>query len=495
MAEAEKKILIIDDSETIRRMAKSVLEGEGYNVTVAGTGAEGLQRVQLDAPRLVISEAAMPDMDNGEMIAQLAAAQRNDNGLGVMFMSADPEATSRQAEGTVKVAEILEKPFAAKALKSKVGRFFNPPGKRGEEVAHANERLPLPPELVRTPEAHHEADTGSIPPVPAGESAESVSPAEPSVEPGSRVTPMQPSRRRLTQVQPATSLVQPHRGPGAQRVVAPAGAGANPVAASGVGPSAAGQYEIDVPAALVSGREVLVYVNREKLTGQCSISLDEESILIFTKDGEVRLVTSNNPENYADGAENPWRDELYDAAAEEQRMSGKPVFIALNQKEVRVTLAKMKRMLREQGEACVKRAFATRSARLRFKRMQHLPDFVEHFSDPTPMLQLLMVSYRITQPVANIITELPNTGVIVVPSTFFRNYRDQIQLSPEEEKLCEFVDGERAVLEAALAAGLDLQEAASIIYGFLKLGLMTIVHVPQDGTMPSWEDMLGQSAA
>jgi CheY-like chemotaxis protein len=57
-------VLVVDDDATIRRLLQITLETEGFTVTTAGDGVEGLRMAQ-EAPRpdLVLLDIMMPGMD------------------------------------------------------------------------------------------------------------------------------------------------------------------------------------------------------------------------------------------------------------------------------------------------------------------------------------------------------------------------------------------------------------------------------------------------
>ena len=58
------RILIVDDEVNIRKLYKSELEDEGYEVVTAGSGAEGLQLLRNSAPDLVILDIKL-EQENG----------------------------------------------------------------------------------------------------------------------------------------------------------------------------------------------------------------------------------------------------------------------------------------------------------------------------------------------------------------------------------------------------------------------------------------------
>ena len=59
-----KHILIVDDSKTIRNLVSFILKKEGYKVTMAEDGLDGLEKLYAaDDIDLVISDVNMPNMD------------------------------------------------------------------------------------------------------------------------------------------------------------------------------------------------------------------------------------------------------------------------------------------------------------------------------------------------------------------------------------------------------------------------------------------------
>ena len=59
-----KHILIVDDSKTIRNLVSFILKKEGYKVTMAEDGLDGLEKLYAaDDIDLVISDINMPNMD------------------------------------------------------------------------------------------------------------------------------------------------------------------------------------------------------------------------------------------------------------------------------------------------------------------------------------------------------------------------------------------------------------------------------------------------
>ena len=66
-------ILVIDDERAIRNTLKEILEFEGYTVSVAENGKEGIALAQTEKFDLIYSDIKMPEMDGLEVLAALKA--------------------------------------------------------------------------------------------------------------------------------------------------------------------------------------------------------------------------------------------------------------------------------------------------------------------------------------------------------------------------------------------------------------------------------------
>ena len=68
------KILLVEDSEPLRKVLAEKLRDEKYDVTEAGGGEEGLKLAQEGHPEMVITDIVMFPMDGLEMAKQIRAA-------------------------------------------------------------------------------------------------------------------------------------------------------------------------------------------------------------------------------------------------------------------------------------------------------------------------------------------------------------------------------------------------------------------------------------
>ena len=66
-----RKILVVDDEESIRLLYKEELEDEGYEVVLAADGMEALEKFKAFQPDLVTLDLKMPGMDGLEVLQKI----------------------------------------------------------------------------------------------------------------------------------------------------------------------------------------------------------------------------------------------------------------------------------------------------------------------------------------------------------------------------------------------------------------------------------------
>ena len=71
VTDKRKKVLVVDDSITVREMERKLLENRGYSVDIAVNGMEGWNAVRTNHYDLVISDIDMPRMNGIELVKQM----------------------------------------------------------------------------------------------------------------------------------------------------------------------------------------------------------------------------------------------------------------------------------------------------------------------------------------------------------------------------------------------------------------------------------------
>jgi chemosensory pili system protein ChpA (sensor histidine kinase/response regulator) len=70
---ARPRVMVVDDSLTVRKITGRLLEREGYQVTTAKDGVEALERLSLGIPDVVLIDIEMPRMDGFDLARNLRA--------------------------------------------------------------------------------------------------------------------------------------------------------------------------------------------------------------------------------------------------------------------------------------------------------------------------------------------------------------------------------------------------------------------------------------
>ena len=114
-AESGLRILIVDDSATIRRSAESMLKAEGYDVVTAENGFEALSKVARHNPDLIFVDIMMPRLDGYQTCAIIKNNTQYRSTPVVMLTSKD--GLFDQARGRVVGSDLyLTKPFTKEEL-------------------------------------------------------------------------------------------------------------------------------------------------------------------------------------------------------------------------------------------------------------------------------------------------------------------------------------------------------------------------------------------
>jgi len=73
----KKKILLVEDEESLRLLYEEELKAEGYEMVTAGNGKEALQQLEGIKPDLIILDIVMPVMDGMETLGRIMGKKRN----------------------------------------------------------------------------------------------------------------------------------------------------------------------------------------------------------------------------------------------------------------------------------------------------------------------------------------------------------------------------------------------------------------------------------
>lgn len=147
MAEQPRhKLLVVDDSSTIRNLVKVSFERENIEIFEAGDGIEALNKVAEVKPDIVLLDVTMPKLDGLETL-QILRENDSTKGLPVILVTAlgDPE-TVLQAKA-LGISDYIVKPFNRTTLLDKVKKVQEAISR--EQVAIEKEKIDRELEEVR----------------------------------------------------------------------------------------------------------------------------------------------------------------------------------------------------------------------------------------------------------------------------------------------------------------------------------------------------------
>ncbi len=116
----QKVIMIVDDEMSVLDLLKSIFEGEGYAVSLAVSGEQGLRKLEDIKPHLLILDMMMPGL-SGIEVCQRVRATPEWNDIRVMFLTVmrktkDVEDQLKQLD----VVDYIQKPFMVDELVKRV---------------------------------------------------------------------------------------------------------------------------------------------------------------------------------------------------------------------------------------------------------------------------------------------------------------------------------------------------------------------------------------
>ncbi|MBD2570185.1 response regulator [Anabaena lutea] len=106
-----KKVLVIDDEDDIREVAKISLEiMAGLEVILARTSREGLQKAETEQPDAILLDVMLPDMD-GLMTFQKLQSNPATKHIPVILLTAKVQASDQRRFADLAVKAMIAKPF------------------------------------------------------------------------------------------------------------------------------------------------------------------------------------------------------------------------------------------------------------------------------------------------------------------------------------------------------------------------------------------------
>jgi len=117
------RVLVVDDSLSVRKMVERALETKGLDVVAASSGAEAMERLGSVMPDLVVCDVVMPDVD-GYRICEFVRAHSTLSATPVLLISGIVNSAVLDRALQVGSSAVLCKPFTADDLTRKVDELL-----------------------------------------------------------------------------------------------------------------------------------------------------------------------------------------------------------------------------------------------------------------------------------------------------------------------------------------------------------------------------------
>ncbi len=112
-----KKVLVVDDSESIRDVVSYTLRQEGYEVVTAADGSKALEKIkeEQDKFKLVVTDLYMPIMNGLELIREIRNFDSY-KGVPILFLTTESQLDKKKEAKKAGATGWIVKPFQPEKL-------------------------------------------------------------------------------------------------------------------------------------------------------------------------------------------------------------------------------------------------------------------------------------------------------------------------------------------------------------------------------------------
>ncbi len=466
------RVLVIDDSPTIRKLVEMTLAASGWTVSFAGTGREGVADAAASPPDLIVLDFVLPDMRGIDVCARLAGEGRT-RGIPVVVITAKSDEVRHLFEPFPAVMACLPKPFTPDQLKKIAAAAV------AGKTRSASETFPR-----ATRDAAAQALFGKL----RGAFANI---PEWSREQGTTAPAAFFARKILTaeRVEAILDALLPFYR--ATLEDAPAA----PVSAA---PSSDTMLQGQLSGWPLSA--ILSLFAATGRTGELTVSYGERSILLYWREGMILLVTSFDANEYLRGASlGKVSPAALARAKEAQKATARPAFVTLAEEGAPLT-GPLGDLLHRQGRRLLLDALDATRATFAWRDLSALPLYVDahgrHVSTTRNTLVLGAPSMDSAPAPASSLEQLAlerlrrsGAATSVGEDDVFDRVRGftakirRFDLDGSERRVLAALDGSESVAGVAERVSLSVSEAVAVVARLADVGLVT-ERVLADGIPP-----------
>ena len=465
------RLLVVDDSPTVRKLVELTFPGTGWQIDYAGSGGEALQLAKQAVPDVVLLDLMLPDM-RGTDVCELLSKDESTAHVPVVVMSGKGPSISPMFQGFASFSSCIGKPSTSAQIRAAVDAAFASAqasrrvGRGGTSFKQREAAAKLVYSLLRDA-------LGQIP-----RWMPELGNAAPAPFFAKKLLTPDLVGRLLDALAPAPEPVS-----------APAAASARTLAL--VDESSFHGSVTGWPVA-----SVITCFESSGRTGELTIAFDGKVTIAYLRAGEVIFVTNRDPVEYLRGslptvarlASVP-RDALR-AAENQQRETATPLFVSLAAAGL-FPLAELTEILRTRGRKLLLDAVEASSASFSWRDISALPAHVEahgrHVSTARNTLvfgaddEAPPASLSLKQMALERLRQEPSDWLPVADSVFSRapGFSGQVQhfdLTSVERRVLALVDGQATGNELGSRVGSSVVEVMPVLARLTDVGLLRVVN-------------------
>lgn len=125
-----KRVLVVDDDPDLREATEIILNGAGYEVTLAASGAEAMEKLKAEDVDLILLDVMMETDTEGFHLAYKIREDEKLKGVPIIMLTCIEEKTGEvldesKAGDYLPVQAFLRKPLDPDALKGKIDELMS----------------------------------------------------------------------------------------------------------------------------------------------------------------------------------------------------------------------------------------------------------------------------------------------------------------------------------------------------------------------------------
>jgi type II secretory ATPase GspE/PulE/Tfp pilus assembly ATPase PilB-like protein/CheY-like chemotaxis protein len=114
-----RKVLLVDDEDSLRKVLKDLLERDGYEVSEARDGVQALDQVDRVGPDIVVLDLNLPSLDGYGVLSQLRSRPAT-AAIPIIVLTAKGDEDNEVRVFELGADDFLQKPFRARALSARL---------------------------------------------------------------------------------------------------------------------------------------------------------------------------------------------------------------------------------------------------------------------------------------------------------------------------------------------------------------------------------------